>query len=215
MKLFASTLAIFFALAVGAQTTNEAKKLLNEVSQKTKGYKTQTITFVNEIDAPTGNEKQPRNSRTTRGSANVKGNKYRIDMGGFLLIYDGKKSYMVYPDDEEINVMDSKDQNANLTPSGILDNYDKGYSYSMGGKETIKGKTIQYIRLKPKANAEVKEILLGIDMSTKQLYSYKQFSQDGVITTLIVETYKVNAAIVDDIFNINSKEFQGFSIFTE
>jgi outer membrane lipoprotein-sorting protein len=215
MKLFTTTLALLFALAVSAQSTNEAKKLLNEVSQKTKGYKTQTISFINEIDAPTGNDKQPRSSRKTRGTALVKGNKYRIDMGSFLVIHDGKKTYMVYPDDQEINVMDSKEQNANLTPSGILDAYDKGYSYSMGGKETIKGKTIQYIRLKPKANSEVKEIMLGVDMSTKQLYNYKQFAQDGVITTLTVETYQVNTAISEEVFNLKAKEFQGFEMFKE
>lgn len=215
MKIFASTLASLLALSICAQTTNEAKNLLNDVKQKTKSYKTQTITFINEIDAPTGNDKQPRSSRKTRGSAKVKGNKFRIDMGGFLLINDGKKSYMVYPDDEEINVVDNKEQSTNLTPEGILENYDKGYSYAMGGKENIKGKTIQYIRLKPKANAEVKEIMLGIDMSTKQLYSYKQFAQDGVITTLTVESYQVNTEISDDLFSIKSKEFQGFEVFTE
>ncbi len=196
-----------------AQSNKEAQKLLNEVRQKTESYKSQTISYVNEIDAPTGNPQNPRSSRKTRGVARIKGNKYRIDMGGFLMIHNGQKTFMVYPDDEEINVVDEEEQSVNLTPAGILSSYEEGYSYGLGGKETVNGKTIQYIRLKPKAAADVKEILIGIDMATKQLYSYKQFSHDGVVTSLTVENYSVNTALSDELFSMKSKEFEGFEIY--
>jgi len=215
MKSILLTTLLGFGLLLNAQSNKEAQDLLNEVKAKTEAYKSQTITFVNEIEAPTGNANQPRSSRKTRGNARIKGNKYRIDMGGFLMIHDGSKTYMVYPDDEEINIVNTEDQQVNLTPAGILSSYEKGYSYALAGKETVNGKTIQYVRLKPKASADVKEILIGIDMATKQLYSYKQFSHDGVITTLIVEKYEVNTALADDIFSIKSKEFQGFEIYEE
>ena len=69
---------------------------------------------------------------------------------------------MIYPDDEEINVMDKDDdEGVALTPSSILSEYENGYSYAMAGKETVDGKTIQYVRLKPRANAEIKEIILN------------------------------------------------------
>jgi outer membrane lipoprotein-sorting protein len=154
-------------------------------------------------------------SRRTRGSAQIKGQKYRVDMGGFLLIHDGAKTFMVYPDDEEINVVDTEDQEINLTPAGILSSYEKGYSYAMAGKETVNGKTIQYIRMRPKAAADVKEIMLGIDMSSKQLYSYKQFAHDGVITTLTVEKYVVNTDLSNTLFSITAPEFEGFDIYRE
>lgn len=215
MRIVLIAALLAFGLTLTAQSNKEAQKLLDEVKAKTESYKTQTISFVNEIDAPTGNPSQPRSSRKTRGTARVKGNKYRIDMGGFLLINDGKQTFMVYPDDEEINILNTEDQQLNLTPAGILSSYETGYSYSMAGKETINGKTIQYIRLKPKAAADVKEIMIGIDMATKQLYSYKQFSHDDVITTLTVEKYEVNTAISDETFSIKAKEFEGFEIYEE
>jgi outer membrane lipoprotein-sorting protein len=213
MKSIFTILSLVFVFTLGAQTNKEARKLLAEVRKTTESYKTQTISYVNEIDAPTGNAENPRSSRKTRGTARVKGQKYRIDMGGFLLIHDGNKTYMVYPDDEEINEVDQEEQGINLTPSGILSSYEKGYSYALGGKEIINGKTIQYIRLKPTAAADVKEIMIGVDMSTKQLYSYKQFSHDDVITTLTVEKYAVNTALSDDIFSIKAKEFEGFEVY--
>lgn len=213
MKYSAILFIFTLAFSVSAQSNKEAKALLNDVREKTESYESQTISYVNEIDAPTGNAQNPRSSRKTRGTARIKSQKYRIDMGGFLLIHDGTKTYMVYPDDEEINEVDPDEQSMNLTPSGILSSYETGYSYALGGKETIGGKTIQYIRMKPIASADIKEILIGVDMSTKRLYSYKQFSHDDVITTLIVEKYVVNNGLSDEIFSIKSKEFEGFEVY--
>lgn len=215
MKRIFTLALLVIALTVHGQTNKEAQKLLDEVTQKTSAYTTQVIHFVNEIDAPTGNPNQPRSSRKTRGTARVKGEKYRIDMGGFLLIHDGTKTFMVYPDDEEINLLNAEDQQLNLTPAGILSSYKTGYSYAMAGKETINGKTIQYVRLKPKAAADVKEILIGVDLATKQLYSYKQFSYDDVVTTLTVEKYEVNTALSDALFSLKAKEFEGFEVYEE
>jgi outer membrane lipoprotein-sorting protein len=213
MNYLITILAVAVALTLNGQTNKEAKSLLNEVRQTTAGYQTQTINYVNEIDAPTGNAQNPRSSRKTRGTARVKGQKYRIDMGGFLMIHNGEQTFMIYPEDEEINVIETDEQSLNLTPAGILSSYEKGYSYGLAGKENINGKTIQYVRLKPVAAADVKEILIGVDMQTKQLYSYKQFSHDDVITTLTVEEYVVNTALADDIFSIKAKEFEGFEIY--
>ena len=142
MKTIIVSLLLTFGLTVYAQSNKEAEALLKEVRVKTESYKSQVITYVNEIEAPTGNANNPRSSRKTNGSAQIKGQKYRVDMGGFLLIHDGTKTFMVYPDDEEINIVDTEDQDVNLTPSGILSAYETGYSYAMAGKETVNGKTI-------------------------------------------------------------------------
>lgn len=206
-----------FALSffVEAQTNKEAEKLLKEVRKKTEGYKTQTIAFTNQIDAPTGKPDKPRSKRTSNGTAKVKGQKFRVALDGMIFLNDGKKAYIIYPEEEEINAFKEEDGAMNLTPSSILSGYEKGYSYAMAGKETIKGKTIQYIRLKPKASAEIKEIIIGIDMGAKQLYSFQQMAQDGVNTTLTVTSYAVNQPLADDLFSIKSAEFKGFEFFAE
>ena len=197
-----------------AQTNTEAKALLQEVKTKTESYKTQQIAFTNEINAPTGKPDGSRSSRQTSGSAMVKGDRFRAELDGIIILFDGRITYMIYPDDEEINVMDKDDdEGVALTPSSILAEYENGYSYAMAGKETINGKNIQYVRLKPKANAEVKEIMLGIDMAKKQLYSFKQFGHNDVVTTLTVTKYIVNEPIEDVKFSLKSPEFSTFELF--
>lgn len=210
---------LIFALAASsmalAQTNKEAKKLLQDVRKTTESFKTQTITFSNELDAPTGNDKNPRSKRTTKGSAKIKGQKYRIDMGDFLAIHDGKQTFMVYPDDKEINIVNNKEGGVSLTPSSILEEYDKGYSYSLAGKETVGGKNIQYIRLKPVKVTSVKEVMIGVDTKTKQLFSYQQFGTNGVNTKFVVTSYVVNTNLDDALFSTKSKEFAGYEIVKE
>lgn len=198
-----------------AQSHKEAKALLAEVRKTNEAYKTQTISFKNEIDAPTGKADKPRSKRTTTGKAEIKGDKYRIDMGDFLAIFDGKQTFMVYPDDKEINIVAAGEEGVNITPSAILASYEKGYSYAMAGKETIGSKNIQYLRMKPTAAADVKEIMIGIDTKTKQLYSYEQFGQNGVNTKLTVTSYIINTDLSDNLFSIKAPEFAGFDVIKE
>lgn len=211
--LLISTFA--FSLFSSAQSNKEAEKLLKDVRKNTEAYKTQTISFTNEIDAPTGKPDKPRSKRKSSGTAKIKGQKFRIALDGMIFLNDGKKAYIIYPDEEEINVFKDEEGAMNLTPSAILAAYEKGYSYAMAGKETIGGKTIQYVRLKPKASAEVKEIIIGIDVKSNQLYSFQQMAQDGVNTTFTVTSYAVNQTLADDLFSITAAEFKSFEVFAE
>ena len=215
MKNIVTAVLISLSISISAQSNKEAQNLLEEVKTKTESYKTQTIEFTNEIDAPTGKADNSRSKRTSTGSALVKGQKYRVTMEGVIILHDGANTYMIYPDDEEINVMESdpEDGSLTLTPSSILSTYQTGYSYAMAGTEKINGQTIQYIRLKPKASAEVKEIMIGINSATKQLYSFKQFGHNDVITTLTVTSYKVNEPLKDELFSIKAPEFSSFEVF--
>jgi len=214
-NIFILSAILVFAATAQGQSHKEAKALLAEVRKTTESFKSQTISFKNEIDAPTGKADAPRSKRTSTGKAQIKGDKYRIDMGDFLAIFDGKQTFMVYPDDKEINLVSGPQSGINITPSAILASYEKGYSYTMGGKETIGGKTIQYIRMKPAAVIDVKEILIGVDTKTKQLYSYEQFGQNGVNTKLTVTAYTVNTDVSDNLFSLKSSEFAGFDVIKE
>lgn len=214
MKHIVSIILCILATTAVAQTSKQAQALLSEVKTNTEGYTTQQIEFTNQIDAPTGKPDGSRNTRETTGTAQVKGQKFRAELDGIIILYDGRITYMIYPDDEEINVIDKDDdEGVALTPSSILAEYQTGYSYAMAGKETIDGKTIQYVMLKPKANAEVKEIMIGINMAKKQLYTFKQFGHNGVITTLTVTNYVTNIPIDDKTFSLNSPEFSTFELF--
>lgn len=215
MKYFALVTLLFGSLLTHAQSNKEAEKLLKDVRKNTESYKTQVIGFTNEIDAPTGKPDKPRSKRSSKGIAKIKGERFRIEIDAMIFLNDGKTAYIVYPEEEEINVFKNDEGKMNLTPSSILAAYEKGYSYALAGKETVNGKTIQYVRLKPKASAEIREIMIGIDIAKKQLYSFQQMAHDGVNTTFTVTSYATSQTLNDDLFSVKSAQFKGFEIIEE
>lgn len=203
MKIFALLLLPFMVMS---QSHEEAKKLLNQVYESTLALESQHILFTNTIEVPSnGGIKK----RISKGELFAIGEKVRVKTDAFEFLSNGSKAYLIYPDDEEIEVA-ATDEEASLSPADILKNYQNGYSYKMAGRATEQGKVVQYIRLKPVSSEEIKEILIGVNMKTMLLDNYTQFGNNGSNNIFSVDNYEVNAPLDLELFNINAQEFSGF-----
>jgi len=203
MKLFALLLMPFMVMS---QSHEEAKKLLNQVYESTLALESQHILFTNTIEVPSNGGIKKRSSK---GELFAIGEKVRVKTDAFEFLSNGSKAYLIYPDDEEIEVA-ATDEEASLSPADILKNYQNGYSYKMAGRATEQGKVVQYIRLKPVSSEEIKEILIGVNMKTMLLDNYTQFGNNGSNNIFSVDNYEVNAPLDPELFNINAQEFSGF-----
>src|SRR5690606_37300526 len=115
-------------------------------------------------------------SQDSRGNVTIQGDKYVSNFLGTTEMFDGTKKYTIIPEDEEITIenYDVKKDNA-LTPSKMLTFYTKGYTYSWDKLLLLGGKKIQFVQLKPTdPKSNIKEILLGIDNVTKNIYQLIQ-----------------------------------------
>ena len=191
---------------VMSQSHEEAKKLLNQVYESTLALESQHILFTNTIEVPSNGGIKKRSSK---GELFAIGEKVRVKTDAFEFLSDGSKAYLIYPDDEEIEVA-ATDEDASLSPADILKNYQNGYSYKMAGRATEQGKVVQYIRLKPVSSEEIKEILIGVNMKTMLLDNYTQFGNNDSNNIFSVDNYEVNAPLDPELFNINAQEFSGF-----
>ena len=203
MKIFALLLMPFMVMS---QSHEEAKKLLNQVYESTLALESQHILFTNTIEVPSNGGIKKRSSK---GELFAIGEKVRVKTDAFEFLSDGSKAYLIYPDDEEIEVA-ATDEDASLSPADILKNYQNGYRYKMAGRATDQGKVIQYIRLRPISSEEVKEILIGVNMKSMLLDNYTQFGNNGSNNIFSVDNYEVNAPLDPELFNINAQEFSGF-----
>ena len=203
MKIFA---LLLMPLMVMSQSHEEAKKLLNQVYESTLALESQHILFTNTIEVPSNGGIKKRSSK---GELFAIGEKVRVKTDAFEFLSNGSKAYLIYPDDEEIEVA-ATDEEASLSPADILKNYQNGYSYKMAGRATEQGKVVQYIRLKPVSSEEIKEILIGVNMKTMLLDNYTQFGNNGSNNIFSVDNYEVNAPLDLELFNINAQEFSGF-----
>ena len=115
----------------------------------------------------------------------------------------------------EITIEKNASDDSTITPSKMLTFYKKGYKYKWDIQQNVRGRKIQYVELKPqKANTEVKQILLGIDIQTKHIYNLIEIGKNGTRTTITVNTFKTNQPLSDNIFKFDREKYKkdGYTI---
>lgn len=205
-------LSIALLLLVG-YTTNaqdkKAKDLLDQVTAKIKTYDNVTIDFKYTLN----NSKENIN-KESKGNLLLEGNKYVLNFMGVTKIFDGKKSYTIVPEDEEITIssLNEKDENA-ITPSKMLTFFNTGYKFTWDILQDVKGRKIQYIKLIPtNAKDQRKEILLGIDSQTKNIYNVIEMGKNGTKTTLTVNSFKTNQPLSKNQFTFVASKYPNYYI---
>ncbi len=198
-------IAIVLLLSFSTLQAQNAKQLLNEVSAKVKSYKNIKIDFKYSLQNTKENIKQD-----TRGDVTLQGNNYVLNMLGTTRIFDGNKIYTIVPEDEEVTVSTyHKENNKDITPSEMLTFYEKGYVAKMDIIQNIKGRKIQFVKLTPiNSNAEIKNILLGVDTQTKHIYKLIQTDANGTKYTLTVNSFKTNLPLSKNLFQFSESKYQ-------
>ena len=183
----------------------DAKSLLREVSEKVKSYENITIDFKYNLNNSKENVNQD-----TRGNVTLQGDKYVLNMLGTTRVFDGKNIYTIVPEDEEVTISAYDPKNDNeVTPSKMLTFYEKGYTYKMDIVQNVKGRKIQFVKLIPiDSNAEIKDILLGIDVQTKHIYKLIQTDSNGTSYTLTVNSFKTNQPLSKTLFTFDEAKYK-------
>lgn len=208
-KISILILAIMSVFSMNAQNSDKAKKLLTEVSTKVKSYDNMVIDFKYSLENATENV-----SQETRGDVSINGEKYVLNLMGTTQLFDGKKIYTIIPEDQEINISSyvEEDEN-NITPSKMFTFYEEGYTYKWDIVQDIKGRKIQYIKLTPiDSKADVKNILLGIDSETKNIYNLIQTQDNGTKITITVKSFKTNQPLAKNLFSFSEARYKDFYI---
>lgn len=208
-KLTLLCCAILLISSSAFAQTSKAKNLLDEVTQKVSTYQNITLDFNFEQRSPMGDLVQE-----SKGTVLLAQNKYELNFMGVQKISDGKKIYTISAEDEEVTItnFNSNDPDA-LLPSEILTFYKKGYDYHWDIVQNIKGRSIQYIKLTPQnKKSELKEVLLGIDMQTKNIYNKIDQYNNGGKTVLTVNSFKTNQTISKNHFTFTPSLYPNYYI---
>ena len=105
------SILLIFCAPLQAQD-KKAKDLLDHVTAKIKSYDNITIDFKYSLTNSRENINQE-----SKGNVTMQGNMYVLNLMGVTKIFDGKKTYTINPEDEEVTVsrVNEKDENA-ITP---------------------------------------------------------------------------------------------------
>ena len=201
-------LVLLLSFSMNAQD-KKAKDLLDQVTAKIKSYDNIVIDFKYSLY----NGKENIN-KESKGNVILSGNKYYLNFMGITKIFDGKKTYTIVPEDEEITIagIEEKGDNA-ITPAKMLTFFNSGYKYYWDIVQDVKGRKIQYIKLVPtNAKDARKEILLGIDSQTKHIYNVIEMGKNGTKTTLTVNSFKTNQPLSKNQFTFVASKYPNYYI---
>ena len=192
-----------------SQNTEAARKLLDEVSGKISSFKNMKFDFTYVL------ENRPENIRQeTNGSVTISKDLYRINFLGFEQLFDGKMTYTIVPENEEITISDPEEESEfGINPSKILTIYKKDYAYQWDIKQNVMGTPVQFIKLIPnEEKKELKYLLLGIDMRTKLIYRLIEIGRYDTRTTLTLKNIKTNINLRDDFFLFDKNKYPDYYI---
>ena len=192
-----------------SQNTEAARKLLDEVSGKISSFKNIKFDFTYVL------ENRPENIRQeTNGYVTISKDLYRINFLGFEQLFDGKMTYTIIPENEEITISDPEEESEfGINPSEILTIYKKDYAYQWDIKQNVMGTPVQFVKLIPnEEKKELKYLLLGIDMRTKLIYRLIEIGRYDTRTTLTLKNIKTNINLRDDFFVFDKNKYPDYYI---
>jgi outer membrane lipoprotein-sorting protein len=202
-------LSTLLSLQLKAQNTEAAQQLLDEVSAKIASFETMAFEFDYVLENRQENIKQE-----TNGSVTVSGDRYKLLFLGAEQMFDGKKTYTIVPDNEEITISSMEEtEDIGINPSKLLYFYKEGYAFQWDIKQNVMGRTIQFIKLIPtEKNKEVEYLLLGIDLLKKTIYRLIEIGSNQTRTTLTISNFVSNIKLAADFFTFDPSAYPDYYI---
>ena len=187
-----------------SQNSTEAEKLLNKVSENIKSYDNIYINYTYTLF----NSEEDIN-QTNKGSFVTEDDKWKFVMLDVTRIFDGNKLYTISPDDEEVTIStQNPDDESTITPNKMLYFYEEGYNFEMDIVQYIGRKKIQYIKLIPMdSDAEIKYILLGVDVEFSQIYKVIETGINDTQTTIAIVDFEVNLPLEESLFVFDKEKY--------
>jgi outer membrane lipoprotein-sorting protein len=194
---------------LSAQTTEDAKKLLDEVSQTMGSFTSMTFDFDYVLENRQENIKQE-----TNGSLTVSGDRYKLLFLGMEQIFDGSKTYTIVPENEEITISSKEEtEEIGINPSKLLNFYKEGYAFEWDIKQNVQGRMIQFVKLIPtEASTEVDYLLLGIDILKKTIYRLIEIGTNQTRKTLTISNFLSNVQLASNFFNFDALNYPSYYI---
>lgn len=208
-----TVLAFCTTVSFGQNNTSaKAKQILDQVSKKTKGYSSISLTYSLVHTSPEGS------NDNANGDMLLKGNKYKLSVLDNVLYCDGKTLWTHMLEEKEVDItnVDNSDKSA-LNPVNVLTMYEKGFKYSFIQERFEQTRAIYVIDLYPEniEKSEYSKVRLSIDKDKTQLWKAEYFAKDGNKYTITINTFKVNQPIPDASFTFDKAKNPGVKVVDE
>jgi outer membrane lipoprotein-sorting protein len=185
-----------------------SKALLQELSKNYRSMKSMEAQVVVEMQGgPTaGTERR-------KGRLQLRGRKFRIDMGEQLIISDGHISWTYLKEMNEVNISNYETTPDQITPDHLFTLYEKGFDSFMESESGGDQDGTARIDLVPhNKSVSYFKVRLTINKGSRLVQKAVVFDKSGVQYTYSITGFKANPILKDDLFAFNPKEYPGVEI---
>ena len=198
-----AALLVGFTLPAKAQT-NKAATILDAMSAKYKDMKTYQADFLYSSEG----------GRDLKGEVTVKGDKFRLKMGGQEIFNDAKTMSTYVKETNEVNVQDyDPAELGDLNPTQIFTAYKKNYKSKFLKESKEGGQTYETVELTPTSSyAKIAKVQLKVNKQDKSLKSWQILMSNGQKVTYTITGFKPNVPVDDSYFAFNAKQYPGVEV---
>lgn len=208
-KIFILLVLSAFAHFSNAQYDPKALEVLDEMSEKFSRLGAFKAEFTHALENSTENI----NEQFT-GEIVVKGEKFRLKMGGQEIFNNGKTVWTYLPEVNEVNIDNYFPEEGDMTPSKIYTAYREGYKYLFVEENKVNGQTYQVIDLVPE-NAQknpIYKVRLTINKESKQLKSWELFDKSGNHYIYSITNFEPGLQLNDSFFSFDPTKHKGVEV---
>lgn len=190
----------------------EARALVEGLRAKYDAYNTIMANFRLDIALP----EQPVESQ--KGTISREGDFVRFKLGNQEGIVNADAAYIILHSNKEVQINDlpeAGEASGVLTPQTLFSFYEgDGYVLSLQGEQTVKGRKLKVVELKPvdRAASEFTKLRLLVDQPNQQLVSVKAFSSDGSNFTFHLDEVRGNVKLPVKTFIFDKADFPGYYV---
>jgi outer membrane lipoprotein-sorting protein len=196
-----------FQFAFG-QYDPKALEILEDMSSKYNEIPSFQAQFTYTLHNPQENINEEFNGEVT-----VKGEKFRLKMGGQEIYNNGNTVWTYLPEVNEVNIDNYYPESGDLSPSKIYSAYRDGYKYMFLEEAKEGNSTYEVVDLIPEdANNQFFKIRLKIDKNENALKSWEMFDKMGNRYKYMVTDFNAQADIKDNYFEFDPSRHRGVEI---
>jgi outer membrane lipoprotein-sorting protein len=206
MKKITLFIALIFAtnILIAQSVDKKATAILDEISAKTKSFKTLRIEFSYTMENIKEKVKDNFN-----GTLLSKGDKYKLSIAGQDVISDGKTSWTYLKEAKEVQINEVGTDDDSFTPTKMLTSYNANYN----SKFIEEKNNNQVIELTPKKKGKtLVKVRLTIDKVKKQVSSFVMYDKSGNTFTYTVNKFIPDSPLADKEFVFNKAEHPGVEV---
>lgn len=210
MKKIILTFTALLALALlQAQTAADARTVLDKAYSAYENSKGINILFTITTTGQDGTKYPPQ-----KGSAQVKGNKFKIETSTINTWFDGKTQWVLMKEMNEVNISyPSNEELATISPLALLSMYKTGFTLNPPVSKTVNGKSALVIEMIPTGNkSDFKKISVAIDARDSSVVQVDITLKDGMRNRIDVNSYNTNFNYSDAEFLFNIDQHKGVEI---